>query len=82
MFLLMKTKRTTLVVTLSFTIFSMKKATLGSFIKDKNKEHLLNAIMRQADREGLSTTLTFPNRKKWLLKNISIWFCAGGVLAE
>ena len=62
--------------------FSRKKATLGSFIKDKSKEHLLNAIMRQADREGLSTTLTFPNRKKWLLKNISIWFCAGGVLAE
>jgi hypothetical protein len=82
MFLLMKTKRTTLVVTLSFTIFSMKKATLGSFIKDKNKEHLLNTIRRQADREGLSTTLTFPNRKKWLLKNISIWFGAGGVLAE
>ena len=82
MFLLMKTKRTTLVVTLSFTIFSMKKATLGSFIKDKNKEHLLNAIMRQADREGLSTTLAFPNRKKWLLKNISIWFGAGGILAE
>jgi hypothetical protein len=62
--------------------FSRKKATLGSFVKDSSKEHLLNAIMRQADREGLGNTLAFPNRKKWILKNISVWFGNGGILAE
>jgi hypothetical protein len=62
--------------------FSKKKPTLGSLVKDKSKEHLLNAIMRQADREGLSSTLAFPNRKKWIIKNLSTWFGEGGVLAE
>ena len=41
--------------------FFRKKATLGSFVKDRSKEHLLNAIMRQADREGYwATHLLFP----------------------
>jgi hypothetical protein len=61
---------------------SKKKPTLHSLVKDKSKEHLLNAIMRQADREGLSNTLTFPNRKKWIIKNLSTWFGEGGILAE
>jgi hypothetical protein len=34
--------------------FSREKATLGFFVKDRSKEHLLNAIMQQADRERLS----------------------------
>ena len=55
---------------------------LGSFIKDKSKEHLINAIMRQADREDLMKTLGFPNRKNWVQKNIPIWFGSGGILAE
>jgi len=59
-----------------------KKPTLGSLVKDKSKEHLLNANMRQADREGLSSTLAFPNRKKWIVKNLSTWFGEGGILAE
>ena len=62
--------------------FSKKKPTLGSLVKDKSKEHLLNAIMRQADREGLPSTLAFPNKKKWIIKNLSTWFGEGGVLAE
>jgi hypothetical protein len=62
--------------------FAKKKPTLGSLVKDKSKEHLLNAIMRQADREGLSSTLAFPKRKKWIIKNSSTWFGEGGILAE
>jgi hypothetical protein len=51
-------------------------------VKDKSKEHLLNAIMRQADREGLPSTLAFSNKKKWIIKNLSTWFGEGGVLAK
>jgi hypothetical protein len=58
---------------------SKKKPTLGSLVKDKSKEHLLNAIMHQTDREGLSNTLAFPNRKKWIIKNLSTWFGKGGI---
>jgi hypothetical protein len=47
----------------SQALFAKKKPTRGSLVKDKSKEHLLNAIMHQADREGLSSTLAFPNRK-------------------
>ncbi len=59
-----------------------KREVLGSFIKDKNKEHLINAILRQADREDLMKTLGFPNRKNWIKRNIPIWFASGGILAE
>jgi hypothetical protein len=59
---------------------SRKKPTLGSFIKDKSKEHLLNMIMHQADRKGLSITLAFPDRKKWIMKNLSIWFGEGSII--
>jgi homospermidine synthase len=59
-----------------------KREVLGSFIKDKNKEHLINAIFHQADHEDLMKTLGFPNQKNWLKRNIPIWFASGGFLAE
>ena len=59
-----------------------KREVLGSFIKDKNKEHLINAILRQADHEDLMKTLGFPNRRNWIKRNIPIWFASGGILAE
>ncbi len=55
---------------------------LGSFIKDKSKEHLINAIMRQADCEDLMNTLGFPNRENWVQKNVPIWLGSGGILAK
>ncbi len=59
-----------------------KQEVLGSFIRDKTKEHLINAILRQAAREDFMKTLGFPNRKNWLAKNLPVWFGTGGVLAE
>ncbi len=59
-----------------------KLAVLGSFIKDKSKGYLINAIMQQADREDFVKTLGFPNRKNWIAKNLPIWFGSGGILAE
>ena len=55
---------------------------LGSFIKDRSKEHLINAIMRQAYREDFMKSLGFPNLKNWILKNLPIWFGSGGILSE
>ena len=69
-------------VTRGRTSATLKLAVLGSFIKDASKEHLINAIMRQADRENLLKTIGFPNRKNWIEKNLPIWFGSGGILAE
>jgi hypothetical protein len=55
---------------------------LGSLVKDKSKEHLLDGILRQAYREGLLTTLGFPKRTEWIKKNIPVWFSSGGLLAQ
>lgn len=44
-------------------------------------EHLIKAIMQQADHEDLKT-LGFPNWKNWIQKTILIWFGRGGILAE
>jgi hypothetical protein len=42
------------------------RGVLGSLVKDKSKEHLLDGILRQAYREGLMTTLGFPKRTEWI----------------
>jgi hypothetical protein len=42
-----------------------KSEVLGSFIRYKTKENLINAILQQADREDFMKTLGFPNRKNW-----------------
>jgi hypothetical protein len=55
---------------------------LGSFIRDKTKEHLINAILRQAAREDFMKTLGFPNGNNWLAKKLPMWFGTGGILAE
>jgi hypothetical protein len=69
-------------VTHEQTITTKKREVLGSFIKDKSKEHLINAILHQADPEDLMKTLGYPNRKNWLKRNIPIWFSSGGILVE
>jgi hypothetical protein len=53
---------------------------LGSFIRDKTKKHLINAILRHADQEDFNKTFGFPNRKK--AKNLPVWFGSGGIVAE
>jgi hypothetical protein len=55
---------------------------LGSLVKDKSKEHLLDGILRQAYREGLLMTLGFPKQTEWIKKNIPVWFSSGGLLAQ
>lgn len=45
-------------------------------------EHLIKAIIQQADHEDLIKTLGFPNWKNWIQKTILIWFGRGGILAE
>ena len=47
----------------------------------KSNEHILNAIMRQADRQGLQDTIGYPNRTIWIRNNIPLWFGTGGILA-
>ena len=59
----------------------------GSFLvlgnlTHKNNEHIINAIMRQADRTGLIESLGYPNRTVWIRDNIPIWFGTGGILAR
>ena len=58
------------------------RGVLGSLVKDKSKEHLLDGILRQAYREGLMMTLCFPKRTEWIKKNIPVWFSSGGLLAQ
>jgi len=59
-----------------------QRAVLGSLVKDKGKEHLLDGILRQAYRECLMTTLGFLKRTEWIKKNIPVWFSSGGLLAQ
>jgi hypothetical protein len=46
----------------------------------KVNEHIINAIMQQADRTGVMETIGFPNRITWLKDNIRGWFAPGGIL--
>ncbi len=63
-------------------VTSEQHAVLGSLVKDKSKEHLLNGILRQAYHEGLMTTLGFPKRTEWIRKNIPVWVSSGGKFAQ
>jgi hypothetical protein len=53
---------------------------LGNLM-NKNNEHLLNAIMRQANHQNLMDTLGYPNCTVWIKDNIPLWFGTGGILA-
>ncbi len=53
---------------------------LGS-LTHKNNEHIINAIMQQAQRPNLLDALGYPNRTVWLKTNIPTWFASGGILA-
>ena len=51
-----------------------QRGVLGSLVKDKSKEHLIDGILRQAYREGLLKMLGFPHRTVWIKTNIPVWF--------
>jgi hypothetical protein len=48
----------------------------------KNNEHVLNAIMRKADREGLKELLSYPKQTVWVKNNITAWFGNSGILSQ
>jgi hypothetical protein len=49
---------------------------------DSKNEVYMNAMLREAAREGYSKTLCFPNRSKWLQAKVPIWFGSGGILGR
>ena len=51
-------------------------------IHDKRNEMILDAILREAARDGFQTSLSFPNRSKWLKAKVPIWFGTGGLLGR
>jgi hypothetical protein len=63
-------------------VTSEQHGALSSLVKDKSKEHLVNAILRQAYHEGLLKTLGFPNWTLRIKTNIPVWFSSGGILAK
>ena len=70
----------------SSQVFQSRRLMSGSLqilgnLTNKNNEHLLNAIMRQANRQNLMDTLGYPNRTVWIKDNIPLWFGTGGILA-
>jgi hypothetical protein len=52
---------------------------IGELYDTKNEVYM-NAMLREAAREGFSKTLCFPNRSKWLQTKVPIWFGSGGIL--
>ena len=71
----------------SIPLSQQHRLTGGSFLvlgnlTHKNNEHIINAIMRQADRTGLIESLGYPNRTVWIRDNIPVWFGTGGILAR
>ncbi len=53
--------------------------TLGN-LTQKSNEPIINAIMRQAERNGLMESVGFPNRTTWLKDKMPGWFSPGGIL--
>ncbi len=51
-------------------------------IHDKRNEMILDAILREAARDGFQTSLSFPNKSKWLKAKVPIWFGTGGLLGR
>jgi hypothetical protein len=51
-------------------------------LHDKKNEIYMNAILREASREGFMKSLAFPNRSKWLVVKVPIWFGSGGILGR
>jgi hypothetical protein len=54
---------------------------IGELYDSKN-ELYMNAMLREASREGFANTLCFPNRSKWLQTKVPIWFGSGGILGR
>ena len=54
---------------------------IGELFDVKNEVYM-NAILREASREGFSKSLCFPNRSKWLQAKVPIWFRSGGILGR
>jgi len=52
---------------------------LGNFTLKAN-EHIINAIMQQANCSGLMETIGFPYQTTWLKDKIHGWFAPGGIL--
>ena len=53
--------------------------TLGN-LTQKSNEPIINAIMRQAKRNGLMKSVGFPNCTTWLKDKMPGWFSPGGIL--
>lgn len=53
--------------------------TLGN-LTQKSNEPIINAIMRQAERNGLMESVGFPNCTTWLKDKMPGWFSPGGIL--
>ncbi len=51
-------------------------------LHDKKNEIYMNAILHEASREGFMKSLAFPNRSKWLVAKVPIWFGSGGILGR
>jgi hypothetical protein len=51
-------------------------------LHDKKNEIYMNTILREASREGFMKSLAFPNRSKWLVAKVPIWFGSGGILGR
>jgi hypothetical protein len=49
-------------------------------LHDKGNKMILDAIRREASRDGFQTSLTFPNRSKWLKAKVPICFGTGGLM--
>jgi hypothetical protein len=43
---------------------------------------IINAILRQAEREGLVECLGYPRRTHWVSNNVSKWFGNCGILSQ
>jgi uncharacterized alpha/beta hydrolase family protein len=53
--------------------------TLGS-LTQKSNEPIINAIMRQAECNGLMESVGFQNHTTWLKDKMPGWFSPGGIL--
>jgi hypothetical protein len=68
------------------TLFNGQQASAGRTLKSlgnltqKSNEPIINAIMRQAERNGLMESVGFPNHTTWLKDKMPGWFSPGGIL--
>ncbi len=65
------------------TVHAMKggQKLIGELYDTKNEVYM-NAMLREAAREGFLRLLCFPNWLKWLQAKVLIWFGSGGILGR